>query len=67
MRKFTQSSLVGRWVVGIACPVVLLPLGPPVASTGEFEWDVYALPILPIGLMIYAMLTAEAGESNTED
>ena len=67
MVKFTKFSLVWCGVVGLACVVLLLSLVPSVASAGEFEWDVYALPALTIGLMIYAMVTAEAGESNTED
>ena len=68
MLKFTQSSLVRRWVVGIACVVLLLPLAPPTASAEEISWDVYALPALTtIVLLLCAMAMAEEGETNTGD
>ena len=67
MLKFTQSSLARRWVVGIACVVLLLPLAPPAASAEEISWEVYALPALTIGLLLYAMAMAEEGETNTGD
>ena len=67
MLKCMQSSLVRRGVVGIACVVLLLPLAPPTASAEEISWDVYALPALTIGLLLYAMAMAEEGEPNTGD
>ena len=67
MLKFTQSSLARRWVVGIACVVLLLPLATPTASAEEISWDVYALPALTIGFILYAMAMAEEGETNTGD
>ena len=67
MLKFTQSFLVRRGVMGIACVVLLLPLVPPAASADEFEWDVYALPALTIGFILYAMVTAEEGETKSGD
>ena len=67
MLKFTQSSLVRRWVVGIACVVLLLPWAPPTVSAEEIDWAVYALPALTIGFILYAMAMAEEGETNTGD
>ena len=47
--------------------VLLLPLAPPAAAAEEIEWDVYALPALTIGFILYAMAMAEEGETKTGD
>ncbi len=46
---------------------LLLPLATQAADADELEWEVYALPALTIGFILYAMATAEEGETKTGD